>query len=441
MQYLIKGQQPLSGSVSVSGAKNAALKLIIAALMLKGKSTISNVPKIRDIDSLLEIINYLGGEARYHDDHTVTIENKLHSYRLPLEIAAKTRVSMLLLAPLLRQFKKAVLPNPGGCRLGERSVDRLIDSAREMGAEIVYKPQSGYYYCHLEKAKPATINFVKKSHTGTELAIMIASGISEGSTIIKNAAEEPEINDLIGFLNQAGAKITRQTDKIIIKSNRDLKATNFTVQPDRIEAVTYIVLSALFNGAVTVKNVPLSNIEPFLTLFEKAGFSYSYQTETKLFRVIVPPKIKPTDVTTAPHPGFLTDWQPLWTLLMTQATGESRVHETVFENRLGYVRDLRRFGAAIKFFQPKVSNPETIYQFNNFDKKLHFRQAIKIDGPSPLHNVYAKMTDIRAGACLVLAALIAKGDSVITGVEQIERGYENLPNKLKKLGAKIRVKL
>ena len=436
MQYLITGQKPLSGTVVISGAKNAALKLIVAALLCEGTTTIENVPRIRDIESLLEIINYLGGEAKFVGKNTVTVSNHLNKYELPLEIASKTRVSILLIAPLLHQFKKAVLPNPGGCRLGERSVDRLVSCVMQMGAEINYHSQDGFYHCQLKKEQPGKINFAKKSHTGTELAIMFASRINE-KTVINNAALEPEIDDLIKLLNLSGAKIKRNQEQITVEGKPKLTSSRIKVQPDRIEAATFMVLSALFQGKITLKNAPLVNLEPFLKSFVQAGYGYKYVKDNDLLTVIVPEQSQATDIVTGPHPGFLTDWQPLWTVLMTQSTGQSTVHETVFENRLGYVKDLRRFGAKIEFFQPMVKHPEQLYQFNGYLTEKHRFQAIKISGPTPLHNGLAKMTDIRAGACLVLAALIAKGTSVISGVEQIERGYENLVDKLRLLGADI----
>lgn len=436
MQYLITGQKPLAGTVVISGAKNSALKLIVAALLCEGTTTIENVPRIRDIESLLEIINYLGGKAEFVAKNTVTVSNHLTKHELPLEIASKTRVSILLIAPLLHRFKKAVLPNPGGCRLGERSVDRLVSSVVQMGAEINYCSNDGFYHCQLPKEQPGKIHFAKKSHTGTELAIMFASRIS-GKTIINNAALEPEIDDLIKLLNLSGAKIKREKEQIIVEGKSKLTASRITVQSDRIEAATFIVLSALFDGKISLKRAPLINLEPFFKPFIQAGYGYDYNKDSDLLTIGIPKQSHATEIATSPHPGFLTDWQPLWTLLMTQATGQSIVHETVFENRLSYVKDLRRFGAKIEFFQPKVKDPEQLYQFNGYSPEKHRFQAIKIFGPTPLHNGFAKMTDIRAGACLVLAALIAKGSSVISGVEQIERGYEALVDKLCLLGANI----
>jgi len=439
MRYLIRGQQQLSGEVAVSGAKNAALKLIIGALLLTGKSRIENVPRIRDIIALLEIINYLGGEAKFVGPNTVEVENRLQKFTLPLEVAAGTRTSIMLLAPLLFTFKEAVMANPGGCRLGERSVDRLVDSLIRMGASINYNREDGNYYAQLDQPKPATITFSKKSHTGTELAIMFAARIN-GVTLIKNAAQEPEIDDLISFFNHSGADIKRLGETISIQGREQLQGVKMTVQSDRIEAVTFIILSSLFGGQIKVKNVNLKAIEAFLKPFCQAGFSYAFETKERIFKPILPPKILPQNVQTAPHPGFLTDWQPLFVLLMTQAQGVSLVHETVFENRFSYISNLCKFGAKIKFTQPEVVSPEELYQFNNYDKEKHRQQAVLISGPSRLHNAVATMTDIRAGACLVIAALVAKGLSVIDGAEQIERGYENLVSKLTQLGAQIKVK-
>lgn len=436
MEYLINGQKNLKGTVQISGAKNAALKLIIAALLAQGSSRIRNVPRIRDIFAILDIINYLGGSARFINEHTVEVKNTLKSYKIPLEIAARTRTSIMLIAPLLHQFGQAIIANPGGCRLGERPVDRLMNSLKLMGAKIEYRSEDGYYYARLVKSLPANIPFAKKSHTGTELAIMFASRIA-GKTVIGNAAQEPEIDDLIKFLNHTGAKIKRIKEDIVVVGKNELKGTEVSVQPDRIEAVTFIVLSALFGGNIKVKGLNIQTIAPFLKTLSETGINYQYQPTTKLFKLEPIRKIKPVSVMTAPHPGFLTDWQPLWVLLMTQAEGESIVHETVFEDRFRYIQDLRHFGAKVRFFQPQVEHPEALYQFNNFDPAKHRQQAVRINGPVKLHNAYATMTDIRAGACLVIAALVAKGKSVINGAEQIERGYEDLTGKLTRLGADI----
>lgn len=436
MEYIINGNKPLAGIIEVSGAKNVALKLIIAALLTKGVSKFTNVPRIRDVESLIEIINFLGGKAEFIDQNTVIVENTLSKNEIPLELAAKTRVSFMLIAPLLYTFGETKIPNPGGCRLGTRPVDRLVMSLQNFGAEIKYISETGFYSASSGKPHPGVVKFNKKSHTGTELAIMYAAKIP-GETRIENAALEPEIDDLIAYLNLAGAKITREKEAITIIGNKNLNGAELSVQSDRNEAVSYIILSSLFNGKIKIRNVEIEKITTFLEYFKKAGFEYQYSDKDKLFTVITAKKILPVNIVTAPHPGFMTDWQPMWALLMSRAFGESRIHETVFENRFGYVNELKKLGIKVNLYQPTVSNPEEVYQFNYQKNDCSLLQGIKINGPDKIHNAVVVMTDIRAGACLVMACLIAFGKSVVSGVEQVERGYENLPKKLIALGADI----
>ncbi|MFA6005097.1 MAG: UDP-N-acetylglucosamine 1-carboxyvinyltransferase [Patescibacteria group bacterium] len=433
MEYIINGGKELQGEISLAGAKNVALKLIIAALLVKGKSTIENVPRIRDVMSLIDIINHLGGTVKFLDDHTITVENTLTKSEIPFEYGVRTRVSFMLIAPILFTFGKAKIPNPGGCRLGARPVDRLVNSVRDFGASVKYNPEDGFYYAELSQTNGGNITFNKKTHTGTELAIMMASRVSEKTTI-HNAAQEPEIDDLIRFFNQGGAHIVRKGESIEIEGSAVLKPSVIKTQYDRNEAISLIVLSALFGGKIVIRNVELDTIQTFLEAFKLAGFNYSINDG--LFRVMVPEVIKPVDIVTGPHPEFMTDWQPLWALLMTQAKGKSIIHETVFEDRFGYVEELKRFGAKLSFFQPEVTNPAEVYQFN-WSAKEAKKQAIVISGPARLHNGVAKMTDIRAGACMLFAALLSKGKSLVEGVEQIERGYELLIDRLKKIGAEI----
>lgn len=437
MEYIIEGGKILSGEVAVSGAKNVALKLLIAALLTEGYSKLHNIPRIRDIFSLIDIINSLGGTAKFIGKNTVVVKNTLKKKRIPLEAAVKTRVSFLLLAPLLFTFGEAEVPNPGGCRLGARPVDRLVAAASLVGAEIKYNSNDGYYYAKLNEKRGGRINFPKKTHTGTELALMLASRITN-TTVIENASSEPEIEDLLSFLKLSGVSIKKQKDSLLVRGKERLKGVEKFIQFDRNEAVSFIILSSLFAGKIFVKNVNPAHITSFLTSFKKAGFKYEWEKKGGLFKVIPPKKIKPVDIVTGPHPGFMTDWQPMWALLMTQADGVSSIHETVFEDRFGYVNELKKFGAKIKFYTPKVDNFEKVYQFN-WKNNLSGKQAIKITGPSRLHNAVSRMLDIRAGACIVMAALISQGKSVIDGAEQVERGYENLPAKLKKLGAKLTI--
>lgn len=437
MNYLIQGGKPLSGEIELSGAKNAALKLIIAALICEGVSVIHNVPHIRDVVALVEIINFLGGRAEFTDENTIEVENKLKSFKLPLEYAARTRTSFMLIAPILFTFGKALVANPGGCRIGARPVDRLVKALESFGVDIHYTSTDGYYHAQLDSIHQAHVTFSKKTHTGTELALIFAARVA-GETTISNASTEPEIDDLIEFLTLAGASVKKQNDTFVVSGKAHLAAHTQAVQYDRNEAVSFIIFSALCKGAISVRNVDIAVIEDFLRPFRQAGFSYDYNEHSRLFRTVSPSIIKPVDVTTAVHPGFMTDWQPMWALLMTQAVGVSTIHETVFEDRFGYVSELNKLGAKIEFFAPHVDNPEKIYQFNWTSE--HFKkQAIRIHGPRKLHEGIVTSTDIRAGASLLFAAIFAHGTSAVTDVEQLERGYERLIERLRRVGVHVQV--
>jgi len=434
MFYVINGGAALKGEVAVSGAKNVALKMIVAALLLKGKSRIENVPKISDVLSLIDIINRLGGYAAFVGENIVEVENTLTHSTVSIADATRTRVSFLLIAPLLYTFKKVTIPNPGGCRLGARPVDRLVESLRTLGADIRYDSKDGCYHASYSSLHPGTITFKKKTHTGTELAIM-ASACIEGETLIQNSALEPEIDELIQFFNNAGAEVYRRGDDIVVKGKSTLSSVHTRVLSDRNEAISFLVLSALTNGEVVVRGVQKNTIETFLTFVDKAGLVYEEREGVSSIKNTG--FILPTDITTAPHPGFMTDWQPLWAILMTQSRGESTIHETVFEDRFGYVSELNKFGAHISFWDPKQLRTSTEYQFETDEQTDLSKQAIRIKGPTTLHNASARMSDLRAGACLVLAALLTEGKSVINGAEQIERGYEQLLYKLRAIGASI----
>ncbi|PJE63625.1 hypothetical protein COU89_02370 [Candidatus Roizmanbacteria bacterium CG10_big_fil_rev_8_21_14_0_10_45_7] len=435
MQYIINGGKPLSGTIEVAGAKNVALKLMVAALLLKGKTTLTNVPRIRDVVALVAIINALGGKAAFTDEHTLEIENTLTTHVVPLELAVRIRVSFLLMIPLLHTFNKAYVPNPGGCRLGARPVDRLIESITTFGGSISYSSEDGYYYAKVEQFTPGEYTFAKASHTGTEFALMNTSRI-KGESVIHNAAHEPEIDELITFLNAAGAHIVRDGNDLLVEGNNELHAVEQRIGSDRNEVISFIVLSALFKGAITIHNVALKPIETFLEYCKQVGIRYS--ESNGMFDLQVEDAISPSDVVTAPHPGFMTDWQPLWAVLMTQAHGDSTIHETVFEQRFNYVQELNKHGAHIEFFDPPVTDSSSIYQFDVPPGTTPVNQAIRIHGPTKLHNAATVITDMRAGACLLFAGLISSGKSVISGAEQIERGYEDLIERLQKLGADVR---
>lgn len=434
MFYVIDGGSELKGTIEVSGAKNVALKLIIAALLCEGKSIIHNVPRIRDVFSLIDVINAMGGKANFVSGNTVEVENTLKHSSMPLEFAAKTRVSFMLLIPLLYTFGKCRIPNPGGCRLGERPVDRFIEGLLSSGVDVQYNSTDGCYHATREALKGVNYRFVKQSHTGTEFLLMHMAIIESGSKI-ENAAREPEIDELIDFLNKAGAEVRREGNSITVQGGK-LHGVETTVGSDRNEAVSFLVLAAL-NNDITVKNIEITHIRAFLDVFSQAGFKYDYDEQQRSMRVYRPKHISAHSIVTSPHPGFMTDWQPLWAILMTQAEGTSLIHETVFESRFNYVPELIKHGAKITFADIPVDDPQRTYQFNVQPGVTPRNQAILITGPTALHNGVTHMADLRAGACLVIAALISPGRTVIDGAEQVERGYEAIVEKLKEIGANI----
>ncbi len=435
-KFVITGGNALKGTVRVSGAKNVALKTLIAACLTEEEVVIKNVPLIADFFVMLDMIQELGGKVKL-EDHTVTIQiQKVLKNELSLETAAKIRTSFMFLAPLLLRTGEAIIPNPGGCRLGARPIDRLVNGLNKMGANIVYRSEDGYFHAKAEGLHGATIRFQKNTHTGTE-TLIIAAVLAKGKTILENAAEEPEIDELIALLNTMGAKIQRTKHRVIeIEGVETLHGGTYTILPDRNEVVTFAIAAVATKGDILVQGVTKEKIAEFLTRFEKANGGYEETAEG--IRFFYKGSVVAVDVETTPHPGFMTDWQAPWAILMTQAKGKSVIHETVFENKFGYIKDLQKMGAKARLYNPKISNPEEVYNFNLTDDNPEFYHAVEITGPARLHNAIATMVDLRAGAAIVIAALVAKGESTIFGIEKLDRGYEDFENRIVKLGGIIK---
>lgn len=435
-KFIVHGAKKLRGTVSVSGSKNVALKTLVAAVLTGDEVTIKNIPLISDFFSMVTIIKELGGVV-HMNDHVIKIKmGDIKRAKIPLEMGAKSRTSSMFLAPLLLRKGRAIIPNPGGCRIGARPIDRHIEGLRKMGASISYASSDGFFHAKTEGLRGTTYRFEKNTHTGTE-TLLLAATVAKGRTVLENASVEPEVNNLIGLLNLMGARIERVVARtIVIDGVKRLHGANFTIMPDRNEIVTFAVAGIFTGGDVTVKGADHRALSSFLTKLTEAGGIWE-KVEGGI-RFCAREKLQKTDVVTAPHPGFMTDWQGPWTVLMTAAKGESSVHETVYENRFSYADDLKKMGAKITLYNPKVASPKSFYNFNWADNKPDFYHAVKIEGPTSLHNAVLTITDIRAGATLVLAALGAKGESVIYGVEHIDRGYENFEGRLKALGADIK---
>lgn len=435
--FIIKGGKRIHGSVAISGAKNVALKILIASLLTDERIVIHNVPKLRDVLALIEVLGSLGVTVESRG-HTLHIQNGTMKKepRVPLLLGARLRTSSMVLGPLLARYGNGHVPNPGGCRLGARPINRHIEGLRAMGADITYNSDDGYFHARSSKLHGTTIRFEKNTHTGTE-TILLAAVLAKGRTVIENAAEEVEVDDLISCLNLMGARIQRLAARTIrIDGVSALHGVEYTIMPDRNEEVTFALAAAMTGGDVVVSGSQREYLDAFLEAFVKAGGMYKAIDETHT-RYAAGKRIKPTDVETAPYPGFMTDWQAPWAVFMTQADGVSTVHERVFESRFSYVAELEKLGAEIDFFSPKVSNPETFYNFNWQDRDEEAHQAIRIHGPSSLHNGVLSVDDIRAGASLVLAALVASGKTYINRVERIDRGYERIEKRLQALGADI----
>lgn len=435
-KIIINGGKKLGGGINISGAKNVALKAIVAACLTSDEVIIHNIPLINDLFIMMDLVGWIGGKVNLKD-HTLSIRvDNIRNAQIPLDIGAKIRTSSMFLAPLLARSKTAIIPNPGGCRIGARPIDRHIKGLEAMGASITYHSEDGYFHAKTKGLKGASYSFDKNSHTGTE-TLIIAATLAEGRTVIENAATEPEVDDLIKLLNQMGAVIKRKGKTVVINGVEKLHGTTYTIPADRNEVVTFAIASALTSGNIWIKQADLASIPSFLEAFKVAGGDY--ENRNLSVRFFMKKGIRPTDITTSPHPGFMTDWQAPWAVFMTQADGLSSIHETVYENRFGYVEELKKMGARISFYIPNVSDPKTFYNFNDEDTEAHMKHAIKIRGKTKLHNAVLTISDLRAGATLVLASLIASGQSIIYGVETIDRGYEKFVERLRSIGADIQI--
>lgn len=436
-KFIITGGKPLQGEVTLGGAKNVSLKLLVATLLTDEELVIKNVPGIRDIDLMIDVLRSLGVTIVRHGS-TVTAQNHhTNQTRVPLDIGARLRTSSMVIGPLLVRYGSAMIPNPGGCRIGARPIDRHITALRRMGATIKYQSDDGYFHAAAPQGLSGiTYEFSKNSHTGTE-TIILASVLVKGTTIIKGAAQEIEVDELITFLNSMGARVVRSAPReITIEGVQSLHGASHTIMPDRNEEVTFAIAAAVTHGSVTVVGSQRHHLSAFLDPYTAAGGVYEVIDDIRT-RYSRAESLRSVDIETKPHPGFMTDWQAPWAVLMTQAYGTATIHETVFENRFGYAEELQKMGARIEPTNPDVSEPEKYYNFNWEDHTPGDIHAVRIHGPAKLHNAILTMNDLRAGATLVLAALTAQGQSVLHGIEHIDRGYEKIEERLARLGAQI----
>ena len=435
-KFVITGGTPLKGSIMLGGAKNVALKICVASLLTDDELILHNVPRISDVSAMFDVLKSLGVTVN-RQGSTVRIKHgPIKSSAVPLEVGARLRTSSMVLGPLLARVGIATVPNPGGCRIGARPIDRHIGGLQQMGATITYVSEDGFFHARAQSLHGITYTFEKNTHTGTE-TLILAAVLARGTTVLKNAAEEVEIDDLIVCLVSMGARIKRTAHReITIEGVSRLHGTEYSIMPDRNEEVTFAISAMMTGGDITVVHSQQQHLRAFFDALDRAGGGYEKISGAKT-RYFAPKKILPTDIVTVPHPGFMTDWQAPWAVLMTQANGVSTIHETVFESRFSYVKELIKMGAAIEHFDPQVANPAFFYNFNLGDRAEDSHQAIRIMGPTKLHNAILDIDDLRAGATLVLAALAAQGQSSISGIEQIDRGYEKIEERLRSVGAHI----
>jgi UDP-N-acetylglucosamine 1-carboxyvinyltransferase len=437
-KFIVTGGKKLIGTVQVSGAKNVALKAMVAACLTRDEVIIHNIPLISDISIMAKIIRELGGKVTIKGHTAIIRAQTFDKSEISLDEAAQIRTSSMFIAPLLIRNKQAIIPNPGGCRLGARPIDRTIRGLEAMGAHITYDSDDGYFHATTNgngRLHGATYRFDKPTHTGTE-TLLIAAACAKGTTVLENCALEPEIDELIGLLNLMGARIKRKENRVIEIEGVDmLHGTTFSINPDRNEIVTFAIVAVITKGDIFIKDAKKELLKEFIEIFDAIGGGIDIKNDG--IRFFYKGQIKAVDMTTAPYPGFMTDWQAPWGVLMTQADGESIIHETVFENKLGYINDLKKMGAKVKLFNPPVANKEDVYNFNLADDKPEYYHAVKITGPNKLHNAVLKMRDLRAGAAVVIAALASRGVSTIFEIDKLDRGYEKFEIRLQQLGADI----
>lgn len=410
-KYKIIGRHPLSGEIKVAGAKNAALKILAASILSSEICQVDNVPEIEDIKRLAEILENLGAKISWQKS-TLTIDpSQLHKSTPDEQLVKKLRSSIMLAGPLLARYGEVTMSHPGGCIIGQRPIDLFLSAFKSLGADIFEHGES--FTLKAKKLTGAKIILPKISVTVTE-SLMMTSCLAEGVTTIVNAAMEPEIPALAAYLNSCGAKITGAgTPQIIIEGVKDLRGGKYELMPDRIEAGSLVMMGLATNSHLKVTSCRPDHLETVLTILKQAGANLDIGQN---YIITKPSHLRGTDIQTHEYPGFPTDLQAPFTVLMTQAHGRSLIHETIFDGRLFYTDKLKAMGADIIMCDP---------------------HRVVIGGPTKLSGKKLESPDLRAGMALLIAGLCAEGETIIDNIYQIERGYENIVLRLKSLGAKI----
>ena len=413
---IINSNGPLKGEVIISGAKNSALPILAACVLGTEEIILDGVPELKDVEIMVEVLKHLGSKVEYLDQNTLKINSAcINTSETPYELMDKMRASFVVMGPLLSRFHAAHTKAPGGCNIGSRPIDLHLKGFEALGAvntvnndEIAIVAKDGLIGTEIYLDFPSV---------GATQNIIMAACLAQGKTTLENAAKEPEIVDLASFLSKMGANIKGAgTSTIVIEGVEKLTGTRHTIIPDRIEAATYMTAAAMTRGEVLINNVIGSHIRPVIAKLVEMGVDVEEIEDEDKIIVKAPHRLKSTNIQTLPYPGFPTDAQAQFMALMTVCEGESRIQETVFENRFMHVEELMKMGAVIATSGNRAT----------------------IAGVEKLHGADVKATDLRAGAALVMAGLVAKGTTRVFDIYHIDRGYSNLVEKLSKLGADIK---
>ena len=413
---IINSNGPLKGEVNISGAKNSALPILAACVLGTEEIILDGVPELKDVEIMVEVLKHLGSNIKYLDKNTLSIDSSgINTCETPFELMDKMRASFVVMGPLLSRFHAAYTKAPGGCNIGSRPIDLHLKGFEALGAtnevnddEISIEAKNGLLGTEIYLDFPSV---------GATQNIMMAATLSDGKTTLDNAAKEPEIVDLASFLSKMGANIKGAgTSTIVIEGVEKLTGTRHTIIPDRIEAATYMTAAAMTRGEVLINNVIGSHIRPVIAKLVEMGVDVEEIEDEDKIIVKAPNRLKSTNIQTLPYPGFPTDAQAQFMALMTVCEGESRIQETVFENRFMHVEELMKMGAVIATSGNRAT----------------------IAGVEKLHGADVRATDLRAGAALVMAGLVAKGTTRVFDIYHIDRGYSNLVEKLTGLGADIK---
>lgn len=413
---VVNGGGPLKGEVNISGAKNSALPILAACVLGTEEIILDAVPELKDVEIMLDVLRHLGSEVEYLDKETVRIDSSnINTCETPFELMDKMRASFVVMGPLLSRFKKAYTKAPGGCNIGARPIDLHLKGFEALGAHT--KVDADEISIETDGVLTGNEVYLDFPSVGATQNIMMAATLADGETIIENAAKEPEIVDLASFLSKMGANIKGAgTSTIVIQGVEKLTGTRHTIIPDRIEAASYMLAAAMSGGEITINNVIGSHIRPVIAKLIEMGAEIDEIEDEDIIKIKADKRLKATNVQTLPYPGFPTDVQAQFMALMTVCEGESRIQETVFENRFMHVEQLNKMGAAIA----TSGNRATIV------------------GVEKLHGADVRATDLRAGAALVMAGIVAEGQTKISDIYHIDRGYSNLVEKFRNLGADIK---